>query len=104
MTRTAQLGRCLQEAEPVRTPAIHDSLYAKGRERVGGAPPARTVKTTAGAVEKGVTSDTKSKTECDESCTGTGAAAACGRHLARLNGELQWRRQLVSSSSRSWPR
>src|SRR5271169_1527653 len=36
MRRTAQLRRCLQEAEPLTTtPVVHDSLYAKGAERVG---------------------------------------------------------------------
>ena len=64
-------------------------------------------------MKKRVTSGTKSGSEYDESCTGPvlammiggerpalvstpegiGAAVACGRHLARLNGEHQWRRQ-----------
>ena len=35
MRRTAQLRRCLQEAESLTTPAAHDSLYAKGAEGFG---------------------------------------------------------------------
>src|SRR6476660_8560218 len=35
MRRTAQLRRCLQEAEVLTTPVAHDPLHAKGAERVG---------------------------------------------------------------------
>ncbi len=34
MRRTAQLRRCLQEAEVLTTPVVHDPLHAKGAERV----------------------------------------------------------------------